>query len=146
MASCRLVSPRNIRNVLHAHQFCPLPYGFRDGPLADALRYLPPHERPELWRMAWEQHADDRGHEPTFTLSVRIPVSLLIRLDIERANVKRALRRRRATRSDTVRYLIEQKLASLDRQNRFQASHRVQPSRGVAAAMASDSRCSSGSR
>jgi hypothetical protein len=65
--------------------------------------------------MAWEQHADDRGHEDTVMLSVRIPISLLIRLDIERANVKRALRRRRATRSDTVRYLLERHLAAMDR-------------------------------
>jgi hypothetical protein len=95
------------------------------------LRYLPPHERKELCQLACEEQADDRGHEPTFKLSVRVPVSLLIRIDIERANVKRALRRRRATRSDTVRYLIEQELASMDRQNRVHASHRVQPSRGA---------------
>lgn len=106
--------------------FDPLPDGFRDGPMAHALRYLPPHERPELWRLAWEDQADAHGHEPTFTLSVRIPVSLLIRLDIERANVKRALRRRRATRSDTVRYLIEQQVANLDRQSHIQAAQRQQ--------------------
>lgn len=91
--------------------FDPLSDRFRDGALTHALRYLPPHERSELWRLANEDHADGRDHEPTVTISVRVPVSLAIRLDIERANVKRALRRRRATRSDTVRFLLERQLA-----------------------------------
>ncbi len=64
--------------------------------------------------MAWEQHADDLGHEPTVTLSVRVPMSLLIRLDIERANIRRKLHRRRATRSDVARYLMSAQLAAQD--------------------------------
>lgn len=88
---------------------------FRDGPIADCLRYLAPTERFSLGREAFCDYADeDTGHEPTVKISVRIPVSLAIRLDLERANVKRALRRRRATRSDTVRHLIEQHLAGQD--------------------------------
>ncbi|HNN96907.1 MAG TPA: hypothetical protein PKI03_31775 [Pseudomonadota bacterium] len=31
---------------------------FLDGPLDHALRYLAPHERRDLLRMAWEDHAD----------------------------------------------------------------------------------------
>ena len=89
---------------------------FLDGPLDHALRYLPPHERRDFLRLATEDHADERNQEPTVTLAVRVPISLAVRLDIERANVKRALRRRRATRSDTVRYLLEQQLAQWDRQ------------------------------
>ena len=87
---------------------------FLDGRLDDALRYLPPHERRDFLRLATEDHADDRSEEPTVTLSVRVPISLAVRIDIERANVKRALRQRRATRSDTVRYLLEQQLAAWD--------------------------------
>jgi hypothetical protein len=90
--------------------FAPLSDEFLDGPIGDALRYLPPHERSELRQLAFEAHADERGHEPTVMLSVGVPLSLAIRLDIERANVKRALRRRRATRSDTVRFLLERQL------------------------------------
>lgn len=89
---------------------------FLDGPLDHALRYLPPHERRDFLRLATEDHADERNQEPTVTLAVRVPISLAVRLDIERANVKRALRRRRATRSDTVRFLLEQQLAEWDRQ------------------------------
>lgn len=89
---------------------------FLDGPLDHALRFLPPHERRDFLRLATEDHADDRSEEPTVTLSVRVPISLAVRIDIERANVKRALRQRRATRSDTVRFLLEQQLAELDRQ------------------------------
>lgn len=84
---------------------------FLDGPLDHALRYLAPHERRDLLRMAWEDHADASSHEPTVTLSVRSSISLAIRIDIERANVKRALRRRRATRSDVVRHLLEKQIA-----------------------------------
>lgn len=90
---------------------------FRDGPIAACLRYLAPTERFALGREAFCDYDDeDTGHEPTVKISVRIPVSLAIRLDLERANVKRALRRRRATRSDTVRHLIEQHLAEQDKQ------------------------------
>lgn len=89
---------------------------FRDGPIADCLRYLAPTERRALSREAFCDYADeDTGHEPTVKISVRIPVSLAIRLDLERANVKRALRRRRATRSDAVRHLIEEHLAEADK-------------------------------
>lgn len=89
---------------------------FRGGPIADCLRYLAPTERFALGREAFCDYTDeDTGHEPTVKISVRIPVSLAIRLDLERANVKRALRRRRATRSDTVRHLIEQHLAEQDK-------------------------------
>lgn len=80
------------------------------------LRWLPPHERRELRALAMTEHADEKGHERTVMISVRVPLSLAIRLDIERATTKRALRRRRATRSDTVRHLIEQQLAQLDRE------------------------------
>lgn len=89
---------------------------FLDGALDHALRYLAPHERRDFLRLATEDHADDCNQEPTVTLSVRVPISLAVRLDIERANVKRALRRRRATRSDAVRFLLEQQLAELDRE------------------------------
>lgn len=90
---------------------------FLDGPLGHCLRYLPPQERPELSYFAHCDHADEPGgDERTFKISVRVPISLLIRLDIERATTKRALRRRRATRSDTVRHLIEEQLAQLDRE------------------------------
>ena len=91
------------------------PIRFLDEKMHPALRYLPPHEREDLHRLACEDHADERGHEPTVRISVRVPISLAVRLDIERANTKRALRRRRATRSDTVRYLIERQLAAQDR-------------------------------
>lgn len=80
------------------------------------LRWLPPHERRELRALAMTEHADEKGHEPTVMISVRVPLSLAIRLDLERATIKRALRRRRATRSDTVRHLIEEQLAQLDRE------------------------------
>lgn len=89
---------------------------FLDGPLDHALRYLAPSERCELQRLAWEDHADAQGQEPTVSITVRVPTSLAVRIDIERANVKRALRQRRATRSDTVRFLLEQQLAEWDRQ------------------------------
>jgi hypothetical protein len=87
---------------------------FLDGPLGHALRYLAPSERDALRQLVFEDYADARGHEPSVKLSIRLPASLALRLELERANVKRALRRRRATRSDTLRYLLEQQLASLD--------------------------------
>lgn len=97
---------------------------FRDGPISDCLRYLAPTERSALQSAAFCDYDDeDTGHEPTVKISLRIPISLAIRLDLERANVKRALRRRRATQSDTVRYLIEQHLTEQDKRAAVDATY-----------------------
>lgn len=84
---------------------------FLDGELAAALRHLPPHERRDLRRDAFIEWADERGHEPTVTLSVRVPVSLAVRLDIERGQLKRRLRRRRLSRSELIRLLLVERLS-----------------------------------
>lgn len=91
-----------------------LPEAFIDGPIVRALRYLPPPLRPDLYRMAQQNYADADGNEPTVMISVRVPVSLAVRLDIEKASVKRALHTRRATRSTVVRYLLGAFLAQQD--------------------------------
>lgn len=83
---------------------------FLDGELAAALRHLPPHERRQLRREAFTEWTDERGHEPTVTLSVRVPVTLAIRLDIERGQIKRRLRRRRLSRSEALRLLLVERL------------------------------------
>lgn len=79
---------------------------FLDAALAAALRCLPPHERRDLRRDAFIEWADEQGHEPTVTLSVRVPVSLAVRLDIERGALKRKLRRHRLSRSEAIRMLL----------------------------------------
>ena len=58
--------------------FVALSNQFLDGKLDHSLRYLPPHERADLRRLACEDHEDARGHEPTITLSVRIPLSCMV--------------------------------------------------------------------
>lgn len=75
------------------------------------LRWFPPHERRELRALAMTEHADELGNEPTVRISLRVPVSLAIRLDIERGNLKRQLRRRRVSRSEVARRLLSVALA-----------------------------------
>lgn len=79
---------------------------FLDAALASALRHLPPHERRALRAEAFIDWTDDRGHEPTVTLSVRVPVSFAVRIDIERGALKRKLGRRRLSRSEAIRALL----------------------------------------
>jgi hypothetical protein len=84
---------------------------FLDEELASALRHLPPHERRELRRSAFTEWADERGNERTVPLSVRVPLTLALRLDIERGTLKRRLGRRRLTRSEAIRILLTDALA-----------------------------------
>ena len=85
---------------------------FLDEELAAALRYLPPHERRVLHRSAMAEWADERGHERTVMISVRVPVSLAVRVHVERGRLKRRLGRRRLNFSDAVRLLLCDALAT----------------------------------
>lgn len=84
---------------------------FLDEELGDALCCLPPHERRLLRRYALTDWADERGHERTVSVSVRIPISVALRLDIERGALKRRLGQRRLSRSDVIRLLLGDALA-----------------------------------
>lgn len=73
----------------------------------ESMRWLAPHERREMRQLLACEYTDERGMERTHPVTVRLPISLLLRLHVERAHIRRRRRvRTGVTMSDALRIAL----------------------------------------